>query len=199
MNNENTQDKSPKQKLKDGVGPIYHRIYRVSFDGTLEDARKAMRSLQVDINSYSPQLLARFEKTCGCADKLVPGDEFQIHITGPWNGPVRVTESGCDDFKLVTLEGHLEAGEIHFQIKSAGDDRVTFEIESLARSRDAIIDFVYDKVPIAKAAQTEMWTCFCRRFAEHACEIANSNKESVSEVDVLTERRDEETGQWQKL
>jgi hypothetical protein len=70
-----------------------------------------------------------------------------------------------------------------------------FEIESLARSRDAIVDFVYDKVPIAKMAQTEMWTSFCQHFARHALHGARE----PGEVRILTERRDEGTGQWERI
>ena len=143
--------------------------------------------------------MAKFEKVSGSPGEMKEGDEYQILITGPWNGPVRVAGVTPDKFKLVTLEGHLEAGEIQFRIMKANETEVRFEIESMARSRDAIVDFVYDKVPIAKKAQTEMWSCFCRRFGEHACQLNSKEKDRISEVTIKTERRDEKSGHWQEI
>lgn len=184
-----------KQKLEDGCGPVHHRVYSVSIPATIDQTRMAMRALQADPNAFSPQLLAKFEKTKGEPGRLKAGDEFLIRITGPWDGPVRVAETAADRFKLVTLEGHLEAGEILFEIKPDGPHKTFFVIESIARSRDKVVDFVYDKVPIAKIAQTEMWDQFCKAFAEKACDHA----EDVGEVEMLVERRNEETGEWEKL
>lgn len=187
------------QTKSEGYGPLYHRIYSITFPGTIEDGKRAMLELQKNLNEFSPQLLARFEKVSGKPGEMREGDEFQIFITGPWNGPVRAEGVTADKFKLVTLEGHLEAGEIQFRIMKANENEVRFEIESLARSRDAVVDLVYDKIPIAKKAQTEMWTCFCKRFGEHACEVARVEKERVGEVKVTTERRDEKTGAWEEI
>lgn len=184
-----------RQRINEGVGPVYHRIYSIALGVPFPEARAAMRDLQCDPNRFSPQLLASFEKQSGMNGRLESGDEFQIRITGPWNGPVRVAEVAPDSFRLVTLEGHLEAGEIRFRVKPEGDESSIFEIESLARSRDAIVDFVYDKLPIAKYAQTEMWTCFCKAFAEHVLRGASV----TAEVEILTERRDEGTGRWEKI
>jgi hypothetical protein len=184
-----------RQKLKDGYGPVHHRVYSITIPARYEQVRNVMRALQADPNAFSPQLLAKFEKTKGAPGFLKTDDEFMIYITGPWNGPVRVAEVNEDRFRLVTLEGHLEAGEIRFEIKRENEDRTCFLIESLARSKDGVVDFVYDKVPVAKIAQTEMWACFCKNFAEKAVE----SKDQVGEVELLIERKDEETGRWEKI
>lgn len=184
-----------RQKISEGVGPIYHRVYSIALPVPFERARAAMRDLHSDPDRFSPQLLATFEKKSGEPTALQAGDEFQIHITGPWNGPVRVADVAPDSFRLLTLEGHLEAGEIRFRVKENGEKGSLFEIESLARSRDAIVDFVYDKLPIAKLAQTEMWSCFCKSFAEHAL----GGTPVKSDVEILTERQDEESGVWEKI
>lgn len=181
-----------KQKITEGVGPMYHRIYAMPFSSTLEKVKNGMKCLQCNLNDYSPQLLARFEKTKGDPQILQNDDEFLIHITGPWNGPVRVTKVTEYSFHIVTLEGHLEAGDIHFEIKQISETEFVFEIESLARSKDMLVNFVYDVVPIAKAMQTEMWKSFCENFVK---EVAAS----VGEIQVTTERRDEDTGQWQTV
>lgn len=181
--------------MQEGVGPIYHRVYAIRLGVPFARARAAMRELQKDPNRFSPQLLATFEKKTGAVGILQRGDEFQILITGPWNGPVRVAEVGPDFFRLITLAGHLEAGAILFRVKAVGRQDSVFEIESMARSRDAVVDFVYDKVPIAKCAQTEMWTSFCRAFAEYAGGLAGGG----AEVEILTERREGGAGPWERI
>lgn len=185
------------QKLNDGYGATFHRIYSIVIPTSKERVVQSMLDLKRDLNKFSPQLLARFEKQVGEVQKLSVNDEFMIHITGPWNGPVRVNEVSEDGFHLVTLEGHLEAGEIKFRLKESGQNEFVFEIESLARSRDAIVDFVYDKIPIAKVAQTEMWSMFCKNFAEHAMD--EHGKLKLGEVDILTERREEGSQKWEKI
>lgn len=183
-----------RQKIKDGYGPVHHRVYSIVIPAPIEHVRSVMRALQADPNICSPQMLATFEKTKGSPGRLHKDDEFMVKITGPWNGPVRVTEVSEDEFKLVTLEGHLEAGEIKFEIKKLDERQTCFVIESVARSKDGIVDFVYDKVPIAKIAQTEMWSCFCKSFAEKAAE-----KDQVGEVELLIERKDEQSGEWKRV
>ncbi|MBC7371416.1 MAG: DUF1990 family protein, partial [Bdellovibrionaceae bacterium] len=166
--------------------------------GSIACAEAAMQELQRNPDQFSPQLLATFEKIRGSSEELRKQDEFQIHITGPWNGPVKVSDVTAHTFTLATLEGHLEAGVIKFRICTKDDGKVLFEIESLARSRDAVVDFFYDKLPIAKLAQTEMWCAFCKAFAKKAM-LEDGRTDEVPEVEIITERRDEDTGQWQKL
>ncbi len=182
-----------RQKIEDGYGAAFHRVYSISIPATHEQAQVAMHELQMDLNKFSPQLMAKFEKVTGAADKMRIEDEFQIHITGPWNGPVRVAKVSETAFRFVTLKGHMEADEINFEIKKESDSTIIFEIESLARSRDVLVDIVYDKLPIAKLAQTEMWTLFCTAFSERLSET------KPNEVVIVTERQDQETGQWKKL
>ena len=185
-------DSIEKQKINDGVGAAYHRVYSIAFKSTSAKAKQAMKCLKADLNQCSPQLLARFEKTKGEACHLKKDDEFLIHITGPWNGPVRVTDVTETSFHIVTLEGHMEAGEIHFELKQKSDLEFIFEIESLARSKDKLVNFFYDTIPIAKVMQTEMWTSFCENFVK---EISHSD----GQVNILTERRNKKTGQWQQV
>lgn len=187
------------QASTEGKGPLYHRIYSITFPGTIEEGKRLMQDVQNDMNAFSPQLMARFEKVKGSPTELKNGDEIMVHITGPWNGPVRVCDVGLDRFRLLTLEGHLEAGEIQFRMMKADESHIKFEIESLARSADAIINFLYDKVPVVKLAQTEMWIHFCKNVGEYAAEVKTGEKKCASEVEVITERRDEETGQWQAI
>lgn len=188
-----------KQKIEDGYGAAYHRTYTIRVPIDIEASRDELRKVKADLNHYSPQLLARFEKLSGSANQLAAGDEFQIHITGPWNGPVRVSEVTENAFRLITLQDHLEAGRIDFRVLPDPDgEHSFFQIESLARSRDAVVDFVYDKLPIAKVAQAFMWTAFCEKFSEEATKKTADSATEVCEVVIQTERRNEETGQWEE-
>ena len=45
------------------------------------------------------------------------GDEYVVRMPGPWDGPVRVVEVTPTSFRLATLDGHLEAGQIEFRAR----------------------------------------------------------------------------------
>lgn len=186
------------QPIEDGYGAAFHRTYTIRVPLAIDASRAALRTLMADLNHCAPRLLARFEKLNGSATQLAPGDEFQIHITGPWNGPVRVSKVTENAFQLITLHDHMEAGRIDFRILPDPDgEHSFFQIESLARSRDRVVDFVYDKLPIAKVAQTLMWTAFCENFAKGATATTGEGATDVGEVTIRTERRDEATGRWE--
>jgi len=70
-------------------------------------------------------------------------------------------------FRLATLDGHLEAGEIEFRATQDGE-ALTFEIESWARAGDRISSLLYNKLRLAKEIQLNMWTHFCTRVAKLA-------------------------------
>lgn len=180
----------PLQLASEGDGPLFHRRYRAPIANPTLSAEGIMRVIQRNINSFVPQELARFKKTLGRDDELHEDDEFQIYITGPWNGPVHTIDVTPTSFAFATLEGHMEAGEIHFRIvplppeerAQIDGDGYLFEIASWARSRDLIVDATYDKLGMAKKAQQSMWTFFCQRVVEE------SGGELVGEIDVITER-----------
>jgi uncharacterized protein (UPF0548 family) len=80
-------------------------------------------------------------------------------MPGPWDGPVRVVERGPRAFRLATLEGHLEAGQIEFSVD--GEDGLTrFSIESWARGGDSFSNLLYHHFRLAKEIQFHMWTSF---------------------------------------
>jgi hypothetical protein len=58
-------------------------------------------------------------------------------------------------FRLATLEGHLEAGQIEFRVLAA--EPMVFEIESWARSADRFADLLYHRARMAKEIQLHMW------------------------------------------
>jgi hypothetical protein len=83
-------------------------------------------------------------------------------MPGPWDGPVRVVEVSSRCFRLMTLEGHLEAGQIVFRAEG-GRGRIDFEIESWARSGDRLSDLLYDRLRMSKEIQLHMWISFLER------------------------------------
>ncbi len=180
--------REPIQLARDGAGPLFHRRYRADIAEAEVDAQALMAQIQSNINDFSAQETARFEKTRGTAGKMRVGDEYYIHITGPWDGPVRVIEVEPTHFALATLDEHMEAGEIHFSLGSLPGDNgrqgggLRFDIESWARSRDAVVDLAYDKVGLGKLGQKSLWTFFCRRVAEE------SGGTLIDKIDVLTEK-----------
>ena len=87
------------------------------------------------------------------------GDEFVVRMPGPWDGPVRVVERNDTCFRLITLEGHLEAGQIRFSA-AARDGRLVFAIESWARGGDRLSNLLYDRLRMSKEIQFHMWTSF---------------------------------------
>ena len=98
-----------------------------------------------------------------------------------------------NSFTLVTLDGHLEAGRIEFRL-TFRDKKFRFEIESSARSKDKLVNLLYDVVPVCRVAQAEMWQEFCRSFAETA-----AGKDSpFSPVETFTEKK-EDDGSWKRL
>ncbi|MFN3596253.1 MAG: DUF1990 family protein [Rubricoccaceae bacterium] len=175
--------RAPVQHVRDGRGPYFHRRYRVVADAPRLAPEALMQAVRADIQAFVPAELAVFEKTRGAPGGLAAGDEFVVRINSPWDGPVRVLEAGPAAFAFATLEGHMEAGQIRFAATTEeGSGALVFTIESYARSRDALVDLVYDKLPLAQAAQQAMWTFFCMRAAEA------SGGTVRGEVEVLTER-----------
>lgn len=172
------------QEESDGHGARFHRRYSVAVEGSVLEAEPLMAEITSGIQSFVPDEVARFEKTVGVAGSLSVGDEYHIHISSPWDGPVRVAEVTPTSFTLVTLEGHLEAGQIRFSATDLEDGSLQFMIESWARSRDAVVDVVYDDLGLAKQVQQGMWTFFCNRVVEV------SGGERIGDIEVVTERED---------
>jgi hypothetical protein len=94
-----------------------------------------------------------------------------------------VVATGPTGFTLATLDGHIEAGEIHFEVVHAdGEDTLRFQIESWARSSAPVLHHLYDVVPLARELQLVMWTRMCRNAA------ARAGGRRAGDVHVVTER-----------
>jgi uncharacterized protein DUF1990 len=150
------------QPAQQGAGAFFHRRYSARIDGAELSAGELIARLQRDPDAAAPSEMATFKKSSGAPDRMEPGDEYVVRMPGPWDGPVRVAEVTPSSFRLVTLKGHLEAGQIEFRARDDGD-ALEFEIESWARSGDRLSELLYDRLRMSKEIQLHMWTSFLER------------------------------------
>jgi hypothetical protein len=156
------------QAVEDGVGPLLHRRYRVVVDGARTSPEALMAEFAGRPNRAAPGDVAVFEKTRGRPGVLAVGDEFLIRMPGPWDGPVRVIAQSSTGFRLATLRGHLEAGQIEFRACRGDDGALRFEIESRARPGDRLSHLLYNRLRLAKEIQLNLWVETCLRMAGRA-------------------------------
>jgi uncharacterized protein (UPF0548 family) len=155
-------DVSGLQRLDDGTGPLVHRIYRTHIVGARMTPRQLMAEISGDLDRMAPSEFATFQKIDGEKGEFGVGDEYVVRMPGPWDGPVRVIAATPTSFRLATLPGHLEAGQIEFRVDS--DYRsLGFEIESWARSGSRLSDLLYTQLRVSKEVQLHMWTSVLRR------------------------------------
>src|SRR5690348_6029445 len=129
------------QRIEDGVGPVFHRLYRARVRDARLSSQELIGRLGNDPNVAAPTELARFLKIGDAERRLAVGDEFVVRMPGPWDGPVRVTTTPTS-FRFATLSGHLEAGQIEFR-STQREGLLQFEIESWARSGDRLSNLLY--------------------------------------------------------
>ena len=109
------------QPADDGVGPLFHRRYRVRIAEPKLSAEELMARITADPNVVAPTEFARFTKVHGDRRQMAVGDEYVVRMPGPWDGPVRVASVTPTCFHLFTLDRHLEAGQIEFRVEQAPD------------------------------------------------------------------------------
>lgn len=153
-------DSSELQAVEEGYGPLFHRRYGTRIRDSALDSEQLMGELQRKPNRAAPIKFARFQKVFGESDRMQAGDEFVVRMPGPWDGPVRVVEAAPCSFRLATLDGHLEAGQIEFRVGPSEDDQMAFEIESWARSSGRLSNLLYHQLRFAKEVQAHMWISF---------------------------------------
>jgi uncharacterized protein (UPF0548 family) len=155
------------QQLEDGTGPLIHRIYRTRIVASPVTPEQLIEQIAGDLDRMAPSEFATFQKIEGEKGRFRVGDAYVVRMPGPWDGPVRVVAAGSTRFRLATLPGHLEAGQIEFRVSS--DHRsLGFEIESWARSGDRLSDLLYTRLRISKEVQLHLWSSVLRRAARLA-------------------------------
>jgi hypothetical protein len=150
--------------VSDGHGPLFHRHYSTRIRESRFGANELFAELIANLNRAAPIAFARFQRVHGDGATMELGDEFVVRMPGPWDGPVRVIDLQDRSFRLATLAGHLEAGQIEFRVGQ--DDLLTFEIESWARSSGRFTNLLYHHVRMAKEIQLHMWISFLEGVVE---------------------------------
>ena len=158
-------DRSKVQSPESGAGPLFHRRYRINIRDSDLSVEDLMRRVASEPDSVAPSEFATFQKARGESGTMRVNDEYVVRMPGPWDGPVRVAKRERSMFRLVTLEAHLEAGQIEFRVHEE-DGLVVFEIESWARSKDRLTDLLYDRLRMSKEVQLHMWTSTLERIAK---------------------------------
>lgn len=175
------------QEPHDGVGPLFHRRYSTRIRNSGLSASALMADLKTDLNQAAPTRFARFQRVLGDQPRLQLGDEYVVRMPGPWDGPVRVVADDERSFRLATLAGHLEAGQIEFRVRPEGHI-IAFEIESWARSGDRLSNLLYHRIRMAKEVQLHMWISFLEGVT------ALSGGTMSGGVDIDTQRIDDPFG-----
>lgn len=150
------------QLPRDGYGPVFHRRFRVRIAESGLDARRLMERVERDFKHFVPSEVVDVHID-GAGDRAIDvGDEFVVEMPGPWNGPVRAVHRDDSSLRLVTLRGHLEAGQVRFHAYEDGNEQaLVFEIELWARPADRLIHLLYSRLRLAKEVQLNMWVRFC--------------------------------------
>lgn len=177
-------DQTEVQRAEDGNGDYLRRRYRAVIAEPRLRAAQVMEEVQADPNVVVPNTLARFSKTVGEKGRMEVGDEFLIRMPGPWDGPVRVCEVTPTSFRFLTLDGHIEAGQIAWRARDEEGGRLAFEIESWSRPGDLLSQVMHHQLKMAKEVQLHMWISVLERV------IRRYGGRRDGPVDMLTRRVD---------
>jgi len=160
-----SSESDDEQPFDDGVGPAFHREYRVRIGDSDVSATDAISRIRVDLERAIDGGLAPVTKLDGEIGEMRTGDRYLLALAGPWSAPVTVIARDDTSFRFGALRGHVEAGVIEFSAEQ-GDGELTFIIESWARSGDQAMWLLYDVLGIARILQAELWVRMCEQFVE---------------------------------
>ena len=152
------------QLAEHGVGPLFHRRFRVRIGGARNTASELIGEVADDFARFVPREVVGVRTSNG-ESGLRTGDEFVVQMPGPWDGPVRVVHRDPTCLRLATLRGHLEAGQVQFHAEPDGEQLV-FTIEAWARPSTRAVHLLYSHLRLAKEIQLNMWVRFCRAAAK---------------------------------
>jgi len=155
------------QPMESGVGPLFHRLFVIEIEDPSLTATELIAKVADDLNQAVPSEVTVVETISGVPGELAIGDEVVVRLPGPWDGPVRVVHRTGTSFRLATLAGHLEAGQIEFRARPKSS-ALRFEIEAWARPSSPAINLLYTHLWLAKEIQLNMWVRFCQTAADLA-------------------------------
>ncbi len=152
------------QPAEHGVGALFHRRFDVRITGARCTAESLIGEVVHDFRRFVPREVVDIRTSVPAKTELTVGDELVVTMPGPWDGPVRVVHRDRNRLRLVTLRGHLEAGQVQFEARSDGADLV-FTVEAWARPSTRVVWLLYCHLRLAKEIQLNMWVRFCRSAA----------------------------------
>ncbi|MCD2192347.1 DUF1990 domain-containing protein [Actinomycetospora endophytica] len=154
-----------------GHGPLLHRTFAVRVTDPRLGPRALVAVLAADMNRAMVPGVARFDPVTSTGRALAVDDELVVRMPGPWDGPVRVVdrtdEPGRSSFRLATLAGHLEAGQIEFAATTSPDGLI-FTVTTWARAGDRCADLMYNRLGVAREIQFQLWVHCCVAAADVA-------------------------------
>lgn len=162
------QQKLELQPQQDGTGPLFHRRYSILFAHPDLSPERVIARVKQAFEASEAVLLTEIEKPSGRPGIMALGDVYEFKMLGLLSAKVRVAGVSDTAFCFETLQGHPQAGQIRFSAVRVGPNQLRLRVESWARSRDALIQFVYEDMGIGKKLQTQIWTKFCR-YMVHEC------------------------------
>lgn len=162
------------QPEAEGSGPRFRRRFQVTVREPGRDAAAVMAEIQADPNRIAPEGFASFHKEVGQPGVMIEGDEFLVDLLGPWTNRVRVAAVSPTSFRLATLQGHVEAGHVDIALHDEPGALVA-EVSTRTRSKDRLLDVLYDRIGVVRLLQTEMWAQVC----EHAGALAGGRAEPL--------------------
>lgn len=148
------------QLARDGCGRLFHRRFRVRIADADVGPETLIQWICRDFKHFVPSEVVDVH-TGELRDRgLDVADELLVEMPGPWNGPVKVVHRDVDRLRLVTLRGHLEAGQVQFRAREDGG-LLVFDIELWARPATRLVHLLYSHLRLAKEIQLNMWVRFC--------------------------------------
>lgn len=183
------------QPANAGHGPLLHRTFAIRIAEPRLGPHALVAVLAADLNQGMITGVARFDPVTHTGRALAAGDELVVRMPGPWDGPVRVVERadapGRSSFRLATLSGHLEAGQIEFAATECPEGLV-FTVTTWARAGDLLADLMYNRFGVAREIQFQLWVHCCVAAAGLAGGSAPDGVEVVTRSlpwsDALTEQ-----------
>ncbi len=155
------------QRVDDGVGALWHRRFAVRIEGGRLHPSELISAIATDLNAAAPTEVALFRKLAGRDGALAGGGAYRVRVAAPWDGPVRVVHRSDTSFRLATLHGHLEAGQVEFRAERDGT-ALHFTIETWHRCATRLVDLLYTRLRLAKEIQFNMWVRYCTGAAKVA-------------------------------
>ncbi|GAA4919716.1 uncharacterized protein DUF1990 [Actinomycetospora succinea] len=144
-----------------GHGPLFHRTFTVRAVDARHGAADLVGTLSRDLDAGAPPHVVTFARERGEPGRMLVGDEYRVYMPAPWDGPVRVLARTETSFRLGTLDGHLEAGEIEFRAADVGEGAVDFTIEVWSRAGDRAAELLYGRLGVGREVQAGLWVQFC--------------------------------------